>query len=48
MRDTIYRDFRGTAGTALRETSRRLRLNLVLVRQPICLAGEIEYLQVDS
>ena len=37
MRDTNNRAFRVAA--ALRETSRGLRLNLILVRQPICLAG---------
>ena len=36
MRDTNKRDFRVAA--ALRETSRGLSLNLILVRQPICLA----------
>jgi len=38
-RDTNNRDFRVAARAALRQTSYGLRLNLILVRQPICLAG---------
>ena len=37
MRDTNNRNFRVASRAALRETSRRLSLNLILVRQPICL-----------
>jgi len=38
MRDTNNRNFRVVARAALLDTSRGLRLNL-MVRQPICLAG---------
>ena len=39
MRDTNNRNFSIAARAALREISRVLGLNLILVRQPICLAG---------
>jgi len=39
MRDTNNRSFRVAARAALRETRRDLRLNLILAREPVCLAG---------
>ena len=39
MRDTNNRSFRVAARAALRETSRDLSLNLILVRELICMAG---------
>jgi hypothetical protein len=39
MRDTNNRSFRVAARAALRETSCDLSLNLILVREPVCLGG---------